>query len=203
MILRGLTLYERVCLAHLASRFCVKMLTNFLVTVAVTASAVALWPMPRSLTTGRTPLKLSDDFAIRLDIPNPPDDVVSAVATAKAQLRNDAFQRLVVGRATADVASIAHASVLQSLSISLTDHAVVRSIAAEAIIPFESRSESYQLNIPHNGHQATLTANSTLGLCRGLTTFTQVWYSSSSGKYLLDAPIDIVDAPAFVRFNLD
>ena len=179
------------------------MLTNLLVTVAAVSSAAALWPMPRSLTTGFTPLKLSDDFAIRLDIPNPPNDVVVAVATANAQLRDDAFQRLVVGRATADAAVIAHASTLQSLSISLTEDAAVRPIAVEAIVPFESRSESYQMNIPHNGRQATLTANSTLGLFRGLTTFTQMWYSSSSGKYLLDAPIDIVDMPAFVRSDLD
>ncbi len=177
-----------------------EMLTSLITLLAIVSSTAALWPMPRVLTTGETPLKLSDTFSILLDIRKPPDDLVAATSTVKAQLHNDAFQRLVIGRAAADAAAIAHAPTLQSLSVSLTKHAATRPIAVEAVAPFDSRSESYQLTVPHDGSQATLLANSTLGLFRGLTTFSQLWYSSSTGKYILDAPVTVVDAPAFVRF---
>jgi hypothetical protein len=55
------------------------------------------------------------------------------------------------------------------------------------------------LHVPSDGSPATLSANSTLGLLRGLTTFEQLWYDlDGAATYTLEAPITISDAPAFV-----
>ena len=43
-----------------------------------------------------------------------------------------------------------------------------------------------------------LSANTTLGLFRGLTTFGQLWYDWDGTTYTLEAPINIVDSPAYV-----
>ncbi|KAJ3558278.1 hypothetical protein NM688_g1015 [Phlebia brevispora] len=179
-----------------------KMLTSLFTLFAIPSFVAALWPMPRALSTGSTALKLSSDFVIHLEVQNSPNDLQSAISAVYTQLHNDTLQRLVVGRAAADSVAIARASELRFLTISLTGHAVVRSIEQEAVEPYGSRSESYSLNIPHDGTTATLTANSTLGLFRGLTTFSQMWYSSSSGKYILDAPVSIADEPAFPHRGL-
>lgn len=43
----------------------------------------------------------------------------------------------------------------------------MQSISAEAVLSLEDRSESYSLAVPADGSEATLTADSTLGLLRG------------------------------------
>ena len=45
------------------------------------------------------------------------------------------------------------------------------------------------MSIAVDGSTATLTANSTLGLFRGLTTFTQLFYERSGQIYAVEAPI--------------
>jgi hexosaminidase len=73
----------------------------------------------------------------------------------------------------------------------------VRSISDEATDVLESRDEAYTLTVPSDGSVATLEANSTLGLFRGLTTFGQLWYEYDGVTYTLEAPIQIHDAPAY------
>ena len=53
--------------------------------------------------------------------------------------------------------------------------------------------------MPADGSSAILIANSTLGLFRGLTTFEQLWYYFDGDIYTLEAPVQISDAPAYVR----
>jgi hexosaminidase len=72
-----------------------------------------------------------------------------------------------------------------------------QSIAVEATAQLGSRDESYSLTVPADGSTAVLKANSTLGLFRGLTTFSQLWYTSGDSIYTLQAPIQIDDSPAF------
>lgn len=109
------------------------------------------------------------------------------------------LQRLVVGRGSVDNASIQGAKSLSSLQISLVQGAAVNSISAESVKEITNRSETYKLSVPADGSSATLTANSTLGLFRGLTTFSQLWYYYNNEVYTLEAPVQITDWPAFVR----
>lgn len=158
----------------------------------------ALWPLPRSITTGSTGLVLSPAFQIEVEGPYP-NDLRFAVARTLSYIQNDNLERLVVGRGSVDVAVIESAKQLPSLIVSSKDS---KTIATEARAPLGNRDEAYTLDIPSDGSSATLSANSTLGLFRGLTTFSQLWYTHGSDIYTIEAPISISDSPAFVRFLL-
>ncbi|KAF2134835.1 glycoside hydrolase family 20 protein [Dothidotthia symphoricarpi CBS 119687] len=66
--------------------------------------------------------------------------------------------------------------------------------------------ESYTLTLSKEG-KATIAANSSIGIARGLTTFTQLFYAHSNAEdvYTPLAPITIYDVPAFQHrgINLD
>ena len=160
--------------------------------------ATALWPIPSSLSNGTTAIKMSSDFDIHVDISGPPADLLSAVERTKSRIATGRFQRLVIGRGSADAGAVASARTLTSLSLIVHPGRPVRSIANETNQPITSRSEGYSLSIGGDSPSATLTANSTLGLLRGLATFEQLWYDLNGTKYLLNGGLDIVDDAAFV-----
>jgi hexosaminidase len=160
---------------------------------------LALWPIPRNLTTGTTFLKLDHSFDIIPNIHNPPQDLLDAITRTKWHIQNDKLGRLVVGRGVNDSAAILHASSLPSLSMSLSVGSTPHPIAVEATRPLSDRSETYSLIVPADGSPAKLLANSTLGLLRGLTTFEQLWYDFRGLTYTYMAPVMIMnDSPAFV-----
>ncbi|KZT28738.1 glycoside hydrolase family 20 protein [Neolentinus lepideus HHB14362 ss-1] len=176
----------------------VPKLTFAFVTVLATFSSVdALWPLPTSLSTGSTALRLTPQFDIQVDVKGAPSDLYEAVARTKTYLWTDKLERLVVGRGSEDATAISNAKYLSSLTISLADSAEVRSISEEAVDELESRDDSYTLSIPETGSDAVLKANSTLGLFRGLTTFSQLFYYYNGEVYTLEAPIQITDKPAY------
>ena len=143
---------------------------------------------------------LSPIFDIEVNGPYP-DDLKCAVARTLEYIQNDKHERLVVGRGSVDSdtsGGIGYAEALRLLVVSSKDS---ETIATEARAPLGTRDEAYVLNIPSDGSPATLSANSTLGLFRGLTTFSQIWYTYQSNIYTVEAPISIFDYPAFVRFS--
>ncbi|THH31445.1 hypothetical protein EUX98_g2743 [Antrodiella citrinella] len=159
--------------------------------------ASAIWPIPTGLTEGLKPVKLSGSFNVSLDIENAPTDLVDAVQRTISHLKTDTFERLVIGRGAADADAISDAPTFDALVVSLTPGAAVRPIAQEATVGIDGRDESYSLIIPSDGSDATLVANSTLGLFRGLTTFDMLWYHNEGAKYILNAPLTVTDSPAF------
>ncbi|KAH7064271.1 glycoside hydrolase superfamily [Paraphoma chrysanthemicola] len=66
--------------------------------------------------------------------------------------------------------------------------------------------ESYSLELKVDG-KATITANSSVGIARGLNSFTQLFYAHSDGKHVYTpyVPVTIRDAPKFEHrgINLD
>ncbi|KAJ4375848.1 Glucosamine-6-phosphate isomerase (Glucosamine-6-phosphate deaminase) (GNPDA) (GlcN6P deaminase) [Neocucurbitaria cava] len=66
--------------------------------------------------------------------------------------------------------------------------------------------ESYRITLTTHG-KATIAANTSVGIARGLTTFTQLFYAHSNGEdvYTPLAPVHIYDAPKFQHrgINLD
>ncbi|QRW20165.1 beta-hexosaminidase [Rhizoctonia solani] len=139
----------------------------------------ALWPRPAQLSTGTTTLRLSPSFDIKLP-DGAPSDLKDAVDRAKAELKGDKLERLVVGRGSGDASRIKSAQ-----------------IQDEAITALGTRDEAYTLSVPADGNAAVISANSTLGLFRGLTTFTQMWYTYDSYTYTAEAPYAITDKPAY------
>ncbi|KAJ3551626.1 hypothetical protein NM688_g4597 [Phlebia brevispora] len=181
-------------------------IASVLLLVFSVSEVASLWPIPRSLSTGSTALKLSPTFDININVKNAPSDLVSAVARSKSYIQTDKMQRLVVGRGSGDESAVQQAHQLGSLALSLAPGAEVKPIAQEAIVPLGSRREEYVLHVPADGSAATLTANSTLGLLRGLTTFEQLWYDlDGQATYTIEAPISVTDSPAypFRGFMLD
>ncbi|KAG6872266.1 hypothetical protein C0995_011403 [Termitomyces sp. Mi166 len=175
------------------------MLPLLTLSVLLAASpALAVWPVPRQYSTGSTPLRLSPSFSIKLsDVSHPPSDLQDAISRTTAYLHNDKLQALVPDRGASSAKDIQSAKTLKSLTLSLSTDGPVRSISEEAVVDLESRVEGYTLTIPADGSGASLRANSTLGLFRGLTTFGQLWYDFDGTTYTLQAPFDIVDSPAF------
>ncbi|KAI0072037.1 N-acetylhexosaminidase [Panus rudis PR-1116 ss-1] len=170
---------------------------HFLLASYFVSCVVALWPIPRTLSTGSTPLLLAGDFKITTRVPKAPSDLSDAVSRTLNHIKTDKLERLVVGRGAADASSLRGAKQLHSLELSLASGVQVRSISQEAILPIGTRSEGYTLHIPSDGSTATLSANSTLGLLRGLTTFEQLWYFNNGEIYTLESPFSITDSPAY------
>ena len=160
----------------------------------------ALWPIPRSLETGNVVLKLADDFGFKVDIDSPPEDLTNAISRAKELLTNDKLQILVPDRGESNRGGIENAKSLSGLTLALKSNApAIRPIASEATDDLELRDESYSLTVPDDGSDATLLANSSLGLFRGLTTFGQLWYDLDGTTYTKIAPVTITnDSPAYV-----
>lgn len=160
----------------------------------------ALWPQPRSFTAGSSAILLAKNFDISIPgLQNPPADLRDAITRTKGFLQNDKLERLVVGRGAADASIVSNAKSLSKLTLTLGGNGTALSITSEAQKPLGSRDEAYVLTVPSDGSGATLSANSTLGLFRGLTTFSQLWYESQGSTYALDVPISIQDSPAYVR----
>ncbi|EIN12436.1 beta-hexosaminidase [Punctularia strigosozonata HHB-11173 SS5] len=172
---------------------------RILVIATLLRSVAALWPIPRSLSTGDTVLKLSPLFDIATDIAHSPDDLLDAIHRTKVQLAGDKLQPLVVGRGASLRPAIASAGTLDTLVLSLSSPhpRSTRSISGETTRDLFDRDEGYALVIPTNDTVATLVANTTLGLFRGLTTFSQLWYEQDGNVYTYEAPIAIADWPAF------
>ena len=170
------------------------ILTNLLLVGYVKA----LWPLPQHMQTGATALRLASGFEIDISLSTIPDDLDDAMARTRSFLWNDKLERLVVGRGAFDNETILQAKTLRSLTLTLIGNEPIRSIFDESILPLDQRKESYTLQIPDDGTGASLIANSSLGLSRGLTTFTQLWYYYGGHVYMLEAPIQIDDSPLFV-----
>ncbi|RXW23789.1 hypothetical protein EST38_g2062 [Candolleomyces aberdarensis] len=162
-------------------------------TLHAVALVNALWPVPRNLETGTSLLKLSPSFDIQFDAGSglsPPQDLLDAISRTKHRLWNDKLGRLVVGRGEDDREGLESASSLSLLTLTLDSHSkstnddddgsstshTLLPISVEAVKDIGSRSEEYSLKVPANGSPAVITANSSLGLLRGLTTFEQLWY---------------------------
>ncbi|KAG6825266.1 hypothetical protein H0H92_004254 [Tricholoma furcatifolium] len=164
-------------------------------------SVLCLWPIPTNLEVGTSFVKLASTFDITLDFANAPQDLLDAVSRTKTFLSTDKLERLVVGRGQNDSAALVHAPSLSKLSLSLPASAGQSSIAEEAVKPIGTRSEGYSLHIPADGTEATLQANSTLGLFRGLTTFGQLWYQLGEETFPVSDIKRTLDAMSWVKIN--
>jgi hexosaminidase len=179
----------------------------FVALLAAPLGVHSLWPIPRTLSSGSEGLKLAHGFAIQFQgslSHHAPADLKAAVSRTLYQLKHDGLERLVIGRAGADTEKIAKARQLNVLKVELVASASnnIPGITQNANLPIGMRDEAYTLHVPADGSPSVLTANSTLGLFRGLTTFSQLWYTSGSTIYTVEAPITIWDKPAYVRVNI-
>ncbi|KAI0671147.1 N-acetylhexosaminidase [Trametes maxima] len=174
-----------------------KLLALAVLLATAYSPVLALWPQPQSIETGSSTLRLAPGFQITVTGHGVPGDLLAAVGRTKKALFSDKLGRLVVGRGAADAPTFAQAKSLSRLTLTLGKGASFASITSEAQKAPEDRDEAYHLVLPADGSGATITANSTLGLFRGLTTFSQLWYEHGNTVYTVNAPVTIQDAPAY------
>ncbi|OSX57231.1 glycoside hydrolase family 20 protein [Postia placenta MAD-698-R-SB12] len=167
--------------------------------LAVVSRVDALWPLPTTLSEGTSALRLSYGFhiAVSPSVGFPPLDLTEAIVQTQTYLLTDDLGRLVVGRGASDVSAFETAAYLSELTLTLKPGSEVNSITTEAQKPIEERDEAYTLSVPANGSAAVIEATSTLGLFRGLTTFSQLWYTYEGTIYAVNTPVEIDDTPAY------
>jgi hexosaminidase len=169
------------------------------VTLLLGTEAEALWPHPRNVQNGEKALRLANNFKINV-VGHSDADLTAAISRTQQYLKNDKLGRLVLGRGSGDVVTLESAAQLHTLTLSwgAGPRANSGGISREAQAPLQDRDEAYTLSIPDDGSAASLYANSSLGLFRGLTTFSQLWYTYEDTTYALELPITIEDSPAYV-----
>ncbi|KAF5357273.1 hypothetical protein D9757_013008 [Collybiopsis confluens] len=167
--------------------------------LSLAPSCLSIWPIPRSLDLGDQILKLSDSFDITFGFASPPQDLLDAATRTRNNIRSDQLGRLIVGRGSSDSDLFGTASALSNLVLDLKNNdSAARPIKVEAVAALSVRDEAYSLSIPADGSPGTVTANTTLGLLRGLSTFEQLWYTFEGIIYTSYAPLNIFnDSPAY------
>lgn len=172
--------------------------------LSASAPVFAIWPLPSNLELGSSTLKLDSNFSIQTSgLSSTPDDLQAAIDRTTNYIATDGLERLVVGRGSVDADSLSNASTLFSLVLQYTGTGDAKSITEESQVLVEERVETYSLTVPADGSSATISANSTLGLFRGLTSFEQLWYTHEDAIYTVSAPVTIQDSPAYVSLSFD
>ncbi|KAF8551870.1 hypothetical protein OG21DRAFT_1486637 [Imleria badia] len=147
-----------------------------LLALSLLRSALALWPIPTALKTGTTPVILSSGFSFDVAIESAP--------------------------------SIGLYTILKTTSSTVLSSLLLPVRPSTASPPNQStpgkHSAEYVSTIPADRGAAVLTANSTLGLYRGLTTFGQLWYYYGGRHTLCNRHYKVpLIFPYFPLFSLD
>lgn len=198
-----------------------RSLGSIVMLLSALRSVPALWPAPSQYTTGAHYVRLHDSFSIVLHgTYSIPEDLRAAIATAEYQIKNDNMVPLKVDldnieeqakktehifyflnlHLNPDTQSLSMPSRRNTGKHTIIQKAELESTSNEINKPFEERDESYTLEVNPGDPVANLTASTALGFLRGLQTFTQMVYTtsgSSTVRYIRDAPISIVDKPAY------
>ncbi|KAF8827998.1 hypothetical protein HHX47_DHR4000559 [Lentinula edodes] len=178
-----------------------RFITAIVLALSAIPCCLSIWPIPRSLDSGNQILKLSGSFDISINFTNPPQDLLDAVTRTKYSIQTDQLGRLTVGRGSSDSMAFGSAKTLRTLMLALEQSAsTAQPIATEAVVALDARDEGYSLSVPLDGSAGVVSANTTLGLLRGLSTFEQLWYTYDGTIYTNYAPLTIVnDSPAYIN----
>lgn len=190
------------------------------------SSVEAVWPKPALMTQGNSTL-LVDTSNLEIQLPqSASEDLKAAVLRTQQAIRKDSMRPLIVGRGSDKVAErLKSPHTLKKLKIVIEDddssskerrglvigqtnydlsEMIIKretdSIRSESLKKVQDKDESYSINLPENGQDATITAKNALGAFRGLTTFEQLLWALNKDdvkmKYI-EAPVSIVDKPSF------
>ncbi|TLD24867.1 hypothetical protein PspLS_05474 [Pyricularia sp. CBS 133598] len=171
----------------------------------------ALWPAPRSYTKGKTPLFINQQIKVTYNgqpIPYVPGYEPSSIDSKEivrggvSRSLGSIFRRnLVPWKLTTKNKIDEFEPPLGGKSTSVASLAITQANQDQpkAFKPLAGEvDESYTLNIDKEGN-AKLSAKSSIGVLRGLETFSQLFYQHSTGTcwYTPYAPVSIEDAPLY------
>jgi len=170
--------------------------------LALSGIASALWPAPNQIFQGSQLVRLSPEFNITFASSlqtSAPRDLQAAVVETLRRVHEDVHHPLVLDQGRSLRSSVIDAPELSSLELRLSQGstewlkqtiratkwgesllAPILSIAQEAVRPLDDRDESYSLYVPADPvsrRRAFIVASTTLGLLRGLQTFSQLVYA--------------------------
>lgn len=195
-----------------------KPLFALLSAIAV-AAELRVVPEPTDHNTGNTTLCLTPNFKIDIEGGQAPPDLEAAKHEVSKRLREMTYTYL---SPTHGAEYLPCQGQLSRLVLKYNAGAAVKSIAEHAQERLEARpaNEAYNLTVPVDG-PAVITADTSIGLFRGLTTFENLFYAGEGEKsgqandmghnngkdkrwnkhkasiYAPYAPYQIVDKPAF------
>lgn len=173
--------------------------------------ASAVWPAPAHHSKGTHAVRLSESFSIPCGhLPSCPSDLQSAIFSVLRQIKRDHMTPLTVELGALEEDACASDHTLNELVLQLSigqsrkltpvgPLLPVDDISYEINRPPQDRDESYRLEVHVSSTRAILYANTTLGLLRGLQSFSQLVYAHREGdcRYVLEAPHLILDSPAY------
>ncbi|BGO94733.1 Glucosamine-6-phosphate isomerase (Glucosamine-6-phosphate deaminase) (GNPDA) (GlcN6P deaminase) [Rhodotorula toruloides] len=174
--------------------------------------AAALWPRPRSLSTGSSFIRLGDSFEVVAEQGELAKELerrlAKAIARTSRHLQHDRLRRLTPDRGESDRPQVENAPILSRLFLSL--NSTVVGTLEDEVVNLYTLDESYSLSVPAATDatsptaSAHLSARTLVGLLRGLETFTQLIYFLPAAddaldglRYIANVPLRIEDRPAF------
>lgn len=144
-------------------------------------------PEPTSHSTGNTTLCLHQGFQISVEGGKAPADLEAAKAEVRDRLFGNTHQYLSPTRGQEFLPEGQCGGSIKNLVLRYNDGAKVQAIADDAQERFEERidNEAYKLTVPVDG-PAVISADTSIGLFRGLTTFENLFYSTEAARSSLE-----------------
>ncbi|OCK94282.1 glycoside hydrolase family 20 protein [Cenococcum geophilum 1.58] len=179
--------------------------------------AAALWPIPSSYSSGSTVLWIGSDVKVTYNGANDTSTHsyggnTTSGAPLTSQIVQFAIQRTYSTIFEKNFVPWKFHPRNSDFEPSTDNKNLVTSITLEQLVadppnvvkPLAGEvDESYTLSLTEDG-AATITANSSIGIARGLTTFTQLFFKhSNGGAYTTLAPVEISDSPKFSHRGLN
>ncbi|KAJ2899602.1 Glucosamine-6-phosphate isomerase (Glucosamine-6-phosphate deaminase) (GNPDA) (GlcN6P deaminase), partial [Coemansia aciculifera] len=148
---------------------------------AALPSALAIWPIPRTLTQGTSNTQAT---LLGISVQGKSSPVInSAISRYQAIINSESF----VAPADYQRGTVKTNGNLNGLTVSVQSTDETLDLNTD---------ESYTLDVPVNG-KAMLTAKSPYGVVRGLETFSQLVTANGYTKAILNTPVHIEDAPMY------
>lgn len=193
--------------------------------------AAAVWPIPSQYSSGNTTLWINSDVKVtyntlnqvleapRARFPVHAADTVPQTASSNSsagitsqQIVQNAIQRTYTTIFDQGFVPWKFHPRMSDFEPSTADKQFISAITlqqttadpADVATPVDDTvDESYTLSVPESG-EVTITAASSIGLIRGLTTFSQLFFKhSGGGAYTNLAPVEVDDAPKFAHRGLN
>ncbi|KAL1923784.1 uncharacterized protein VTP21DRAFT_8764 [Calcarisporiella thermophila] len=170
--------------------------------ILLPAAVQALWPLPRVWSQGQTTVELSGDFHFILT-----EDADPLLQKATQRYHNLILQEKFVNPVpdswqqpgkTPSSETAAPASSDKHTTESITSVRVIVNTTQAGKYAIDS-DESYQIDVPATGSEATIRAKTVWGAIRSLETFSQLvtYNKTSDSRVIRNAPWKIEDAPAY------
>ncbi|OLL21637.1 Beta-hexosaminidase [Neolecta irregularis DAH-3] len=181
--------------------------------VTLIAVAVAIWPIPATMSTGNTVVKLSYNPNITFrSLQEVKPETTTKINRAIERFKINLFTKVFVPDMLQPFGDISKfepsiVEIEKALTINAVRLVQLNSdLHTVKPVLTENENESYDLRIMDNSTEILITGATSSGILHGLTTLSQLFYTHTWGPpYTKIAPVSITDTPRFLHrgINLD